>query len=187
MWRFHFLFVDIRKTDFLFLNLTSNKDSRRNVSNWQPPSPSPHALCWASYRTTPLHLPKRRWTEGFTGHISTVRAGGWLRCCRFDLFQKTCFQMWKCNFDCTPVTAFPPLCVCVCARVRVCLREWVREIMHAHEWELTFVGAGLIGACFFFFSLLFFCMCAQFHTSRRSTLLPLAPNPIAKIVKRILN
>ena len=59
------------------------------------------------------------------------------------------------------------LCVCVCARVRVCLREWVREIMHAHEWELTFVGAGLIGACFFFFfPFVFLYVCSISHQQK---------------------
>lgn len=37
------------------------------------PSPPQKPLCPASYRTTPLHLPKKRRTEGFTGHISAVR------------------------------------------------------------------------------------------------------------------
>lgn len=76
--------------------------------------------------------------------------------------EKTCSQMWKCttlkcDFHCTLMTAVPPLCVCVRACVRVSV--WMRPIMHAHVmWELTFVGAGLIGVCLYVCSV---------HTSRR--------------------
>ena len=139
--RFHFVFLDIRKTNFLFLNLTSNKNSPPPPPNPQSPSVElatapPCYICPRGDGRRDPQVTYHRWggVPTFGTHTTPFFSQDTLSHVEFGLHVG----------DCCPSS------VCVCES------EWRRLCMHTLVWDLTLVGAGCsCRVIFYFFVCLF--------------------------------